>query len=176
MIVCAGGNENFKFAKSVGIGLIESSINLSILISKNTNIKEIIFIGTCGIYKNGNILDIYESSHAFNLEYAHLFNDFYTPANYEINLNVSQETFKINSSNYICNDEKASLKFADFGLDFENMEAFSILSVAKKFNIKAKLILCATNFCNKFAHEEFLSNHKFAKEKLCDFLSMKNLI
>ncbi len=33
MIVCAGGNENFSFAKAIGIGLVESAFHLSILMS-----------------------------------------------------------------------------------------------------------------------------------------------
>ncbi|EFR8970846.1 purine-nucleoside phosphorylase, partial [Campylobacter jejuni] len=28
MIVCAGGNENFSFAKAIGIGLVESAFHL----------------------------------------------------------------------------------------------------------------------------------------------------
>ncbi|MEE6530810.1 hypothetical protein VWM68_11510, partial [Campylobacter coli] len=40
---------------------------------------------------------------------------FYTPANIEIKLNnqnVSRETIKVNSSNYICQNSKAAKEFA----------------------------------------------------------------
>ena len=49
MIICAGGNENFPFAKAIGIGLIESAINLT-RICLEFQPKEIIFIVTCGLY------------------------------------------------------------------------------------------------------------------------------
>lgn len=170
MIVCAGGNESFKFAKSIGIGLIESAINLTKLCLESKP-KTLIFIGTCGIYNQGEILKIYRSSHAFNIEFSKLSANFYTPALNEINLNVSRETYKINSSNYICQNKKAAEEFSNLGLDFENMEAFSVLSVAKKMHIKAECILCATNFCDENAHKDFIKNHQKAKEKLENFLA-----
>ncbi|MGH2267745.1 purine-nucleoside phosphorylase [Campylobacter taeniopygiae] len=181
MIICAGGNENFSFAKSIGVGLIESSINLTELCLKEKP-KNLIFIGSCGIYDKGEIFGIYESSHVFNIEYSQISENFYTPTLNEIYFNpkienVSQETsYKINSSNYICQNAFAAKKLAEFGLDFENMEVFSVFSVAKKFNIEAKCILCATNFCNENAHEDFLKNHKKAKEKLENYLKERNYI
>lgn len=170
MIVCAGGNESFNFAKSIGIGLVEAAINLTKLCLEFKP-QKLIFIGTCGIYNQGELLKIYKSSHAFNIEFSKLGANFYTPAQNEIKLNVSQETYKINSSNYICQNKQAAKEFANLGLDFENMEAFSVLSVAKNFNIKAECILCATNFCDENAHKEFVKNHQKAKEKLEEFLT-----
>ncbi|EOG8474866.1 purine-nucleoside phosphorylase [Campylobacter upsaliensis] len=172
MIICAGGNENFPFAKAIGIGLIESAINLT-RICLEFQPKELIFIGTCGLYERGEILQIYESSHAFNIEFSKL-NNFYSPAKTELCLEKS--AYKINSSNYICADQNAALKLANLGLDIENMEAFSVLSVAKNFNINAKCFLCATNFCDENAHQDFMKNHQKAKEKLEEFLKQKTLI
>ena len=43
-ILCAGNNETFDFAKPIGIGLINSSINLTKYILKNRP-KSILFIG-----------------------------------------------------------------------------------------------------------------------------------
>ncbi len=169
MIICAGANESFNFAKSIGVGMIESAINLTKLCLEFKP-KKLIFIGTCGIYHSGELLKIYRSSHAFNIEFSKLSANFYSPAVNEIKLNVSQETYKINSSNYICQNKNAAREFSSLGLDFENMEAFSVLSVAKKMNIKAECILCATNFCDENAHEEFTKNHQRAKEKLENFV------
>ncbi|MCX2683514.1 purine-nucleoside phosphorylase [Campylobacter sp. MIT 21-1685] len=191
MIVCAGGNEDFIFAKSIGIGLVESALNLTRLCLELKPTK-IVFVGSCGIYDSGNILEIYKSSHAFNLEFSSLSNAFYTPAVNEICLdynadtihsnvdvkkkNVSCETYKINSSNYICQNPQAAKEFAKIGLHFENMEAFSVLFVAKKFNIQAECIVCATNFCNENAHIDFLANHSQAKKKLETYLQIHNYI
>jgi len=241
LIVCAGRNENFRFAKSIGVGLVEASAGLCELLfkfnavaSKNSGAKnvrgvagimdeqsvaselsvankpdKIIFIGTCGLYQKGDkkglnalnlsengkikenlgaknragenqkplkLLEIYESAHCFNVEASKLTNDFYSPAECEINLNVSYETKKCNSSNYICTDENVAARFADLGLELENMESFAVLSVAKRFGISATCFLCATNFCDKNAHQSFLQNHAQAKKNLEHFLQEKNLI
>lgn len=261
LIVCAGKNEDFSFAKSIGVGLVEASAGLCELLFKfnalgartnqNSTINahgsvasrysgaknvrgvasimdefiseqsvaselsvankpdKIIFIGTCGLYQkddkkglnalnlneNGKIkenlgaknlasesqkplqlLEIYESAHCFNVEASKLTNAFYSPAECEINLNVSYETKKCNSSNYICTDENVAARFADLGLELENMESFAVLSVAKRFGISATCFLCATNFCDKNAHQSFLQNHAQAKKNLEHFLQEKNLI
>lgn len=191
MIVCAGGNENFVFAKSIGIGLVEAASNLTQLCLQ-LQPSNVVFIGTCGIYDSGVLLEIYKSSHAFNIEFSSLSNAFYTPATNEVylhnpvkdsyditgkkNKNVSCETYRINSSNYICQNSQAAKEFAKMGLHFENMEAFSVLSVAKKFNIQAECILCATNFCDENAHNDFLKNHFKAKEKLEEYLTIHQYI
>lgn len=214
LIVCAGKNEDFSFAKSIGVGLVEASAGLCELLFKFNALgagankpNKIIFIGTCGLYQkddkkglnalnlseNGKIkenlgaknlasekplklLEIYESAHCFNVEASKLTNAFYSPAECEINLNVSYETKKCNSSNYICTDENLAAMFVDLGLELENMESFAVLSVAKRFGISATCFLCATNFCDKNAHQSFLQNHAQAKKNLEHFLQEKNLI
>lgn len=257
LIVCAGKNEDFRFAKSIGVGLVEASAGLCELLfkfnvlgagaSQNSAINahgsvagkysgaknvrgaagimgeqsvvselsvankpdKIIFIGTCGLYQKGDkkglnalnlnengkikenlgaknlasenqkplqLLEIYESAHCFNVEASKLTNDFYSPVECEINLNVSYETKKCNSSNYICTDENVAARFADLGLELENMESFAVLSLAKRFGISATCFLCATNFCDKNAHQSFLQNHAQAKKNLEHFLQEKNLI
>ena len=200
-IVCAGKNEVFSFAKSIGVGLVEASMGLTQLCLQKKP-EKIIFIGTCGLYnkplKNDlnsgnfaekslmsekneseratNLLEIYETHHAFNIEASKILSSFYSPAECEINLNVSYETKKCNSSNYICTDENIAASFASLGLELENMEAFAVLSVARHFKIPATCFLCATNFCNKNAHEAFMKNHAQAKKNLENFLQEKNLI
>lgn len=249
LIVCAGKNEDFRFAKSIGVGLVEASAGLCELLFKfnagcagtkmrgeingrkgvagkcgvtdelisgqsivselsvANKVDKIIFIGTCGLYQKGDekdlnavnlsengkikenlgaknlasekplkLLEIYESAHCFNVEASKLTNAFYSPAECEINLNVSYETKKCNSSNYICTDENVAARFADLGLELENMESFAVLSLAKRFGISATCFLCATNLCDKNAHQSFLQNHAQAKKKLEHFLQEKNLI
>lgn len=178
MIICTGGNENFSFAKAIGIGLVEATCNLTKIchIYKPSNL---VFIGTCGLYEKGKILEIYKSSHAYNIEFSKISNNFYTPAQNEIclkNENVSCETIKINSSNYICQDKKAAKEFAKLDFFAENMEAFAVLSVAKNFGIFAECILCATNFCNENAHKDFIKNHQKAKENLIQYLKEHNYL
>lgn len=178
LIVCAGQSENFSFAQSIGIGMIEPCIKLSQLLLKYKP-KELIFIGTCGLYDEKlELLKVYESKHAFNIEFSKLEAGFYTPAQCEVNLksDVSQETFISNASNYICANAKAAKQFQTLGLELENMEIFSVLSTAKAFDIAATCFLCASNYCDEKAHQTFLANHAQAKAKLEAFLQENNHI
>ena len=71
LLVCAGWSESFKFANSIGVGLVESAINLTKILSnlKMQNcVDEVIFIGTAGLYGRGNLGEIYESKAATNIE------------------------------------------------------------------------------------------------------------
>ena len=72
MIYCAGKIETFSFAKSIGVGLIESAMNLtrSVLYDKP---DEIVFVGTCGAYTDSiPLLEIFESQSAANIELSFL--------------------------------------------------------------------------------------------------------
>ena len=173
MIICAGNGEEFGFATSIGVGLVNSAIGLTKLLSTDSNLpKEIIFIGSFGLYKNGQIFDIIHSENAVNLEISAILDKSYSP----IFSNVSRETNLINSSNFITTDSDIASKFANLGFIGENMELYSVLKVAKNFKIPAYGILCATNFCDQNAHDDFIKNHAKAKEKLEIYLKSKGLI
>jgi len=74
MIVCAGNNETFSFASTIGVGLIESAMNLT-RICLFDKPDYIIFIGSAGSYGDHKIFDIVESSNASNLELSFLDNN-----------------------------------------------------------------------------------------------------
>ena len=191
LILCAGGNEKFSFAKNIGIGLVEPCLKLPLLLQEFKPLK-LVFIGTCGLYdEKDELLQIYQSQHAFNIEFSKLSNAFYSPAQCEINWDkklekkepnetlaefVSQETLKSNSSNYICADKKAAAEFLKLGLRLENMEIFSLLSVAKFYELELTCFLCASNYCDEKAHESFLKNHIECKKRLSAFLEEQNYI
>ena len=162
LLVCAGRSESFKFANSIGVGLRESAINLTKILSnlKMQNcVDEVIFIGTAGLYGRGNLGEIYESKTATNIEIS-----------YETDKNV------INSSNFITQNAQISAKFSALGLFMENMEFFAITNVAKAFKIRSRGIFCATNFCNENAHADFMKNHENAKKELEIYLKNKGII
>lgn len=176
MILCAGKNETFSFAKPIGIGLIESSIFLSNFLSKNS-VNELIFVGSGGLYDfDKNLFEIFESSWACNYEISNLNLDSYSPISNEIRSNVSRETYKINSSNYITKNSKIAKKFKNENFILENMEFYSVMKVGEFFKIPTYGIFIATNYCDEFAHETFIKNHKIAKEKLEEYLYKKGLI
>lgn len=174
--------ESFSFAKAIGVGVVDSAINLTATLKSLENLpKEIVFIGSGGLYRGGEILEIYTSSLASNLEISHLLNLAYTPIFDEISVNVSYETLgrnsvKTNSSNFITTDSNLAYKFADLGYFIENMELYSVLKVANFFKIPAYGILCATNFCDEFAHKNFIKNYEKAKIKLENFLKDRRII
>ncbi|MBR0071992.1 MAG: purine-nucleoside phosphorylase [Campylobacter sp.] len=178
MIVCAGSVESFKFAESIGVGLVESAINLTKILSQNSSNlpSEIIFIGSCGLYKDGKILEIYESKIAVNDEISALLKLSYSPIRPEFNGDVSHETIITNSSNFITTDKKSAEIFFQKGYFLENMEFYSVVKVAEIFKIPCLGIFCATNFCDQNAHDDFIKNHAKAKEKLEIYLKSKGFV
>ena len=167
MIICAGNNEIFDFATPMGVGLIESSINLTRLCLFDKP-EFLLFVGTAGSYGKHNIFDIVESKTASNIELAFLNSDAYTPLDNVISTNEDKniKDVIVNSSNYISTNDELVKGFLKFGVEIENMEFFSVLKVAQEFNIPAGGVFCITNYTNKEAHNDFLKNHNKAKELL----------
>lgn len=164
------------------LNLIDSPILQSAKTSQNPDKildalpREIIFIGSVGLYKDGQIFEIYESSAAANIEISSLENRSYSPIESEIASVVPRGTCKVNSSNFITTDQNLAHKLFDRGYFLENMEFFAILKVAQKFQIPAYGIFVATNFCDKNAHVDFIKNHEQAKKELEKYLKQKEII
>lgn len=171
MIICAGKNESFDFARSVGIGLIESAIQLTKIVIEEKP-TSLFFVGTAGSYGNYKPFDVVPTNRASNIELGFLDNLCYTPIQNQIKIvfnDVSHETNCqimpiVNSSNYITTDKKASLELLKMGLELENMEFYSILHVAQIFKIPCFGLFVITNYCDKNAHQDFIQNHAKAKE------------
>ena len=200
MIICAGDIEQFEFAKSMGIGLIDIAINLTKVCLVNPP-KSILFVGSAGSYGDKKLLEIVESSSATNIENGFFNANSYTPTkniisiinnvshetisnswNYDkydfqrkqilFNNNVSHETI-VNSSNYITTDSNLAKLYLSTGIDIENMEFFSVLNVAKKFHIPVKGVFIVTNYCNEYAHRDFIHNHKKAMNILTKYIKKR---
>ena len=138
--------------------------------------SEIIFIGSAGLYKDGQIFEIYECSAAANIEISSLENKSYSPIESKIASIVPRGTYKANSSNFITTDQNLAHKLFDRGYFLENMEFFAVLKVAQKFQIPAYGIFVATNFCDKNAHADFIKHHEQAKKELENYLKQKEII
>jgi len=179
MIICAGNNETFEFATPIGVGLVDSAINLTRLIIEERP-ASLLFIGSAGSYGTYDIFDIIESSSAANVELGLITHSAYTPIDNSIELtteNVSRETsIMINSSNYITIDMEVAQEYQKLNLQLENMEFFSILKVAENFEIPAYGIFVVTNYCNQDAHEDFIKNHEEAKALLTEYLKKEELL
>ena len=164
------------------LNLIDSPILQSAKSSQNPDKisnalpREIIFVGSAGLYKDGEVFKIYESSVAANIEISSLENKSYSPIESEIASIVPRGTYKINSSNFITTDRNLAHKLFDRGYFLENMEFFAVLKVAQKLQIPAYGIFVATNFCDKNAHADFIKNHEQAKKELEKYLKQKEII
>jgi len=170
MIICAGNNETFDFATPMGVGLIEMSMNLTRLCLFDKP-EFLLFVGSAGSYGDAKIFDIIESKTASNIELAFLSNDAYTPLDNVISTNIEQKKeLIVNSSNYISTNEELTKKFLDFNIGIENMEFFAVLKIAQEFNIPAGGVFCITNYTNKNAHNDFITNHTKAKELLTKYV------
>jgi len=176
MILSAGNEEIFSFARPIGIGLIESAINLTHICLLDRP-QSLIFIGSAGSYNPNKhkIFDIVTSSSASQIEISFLKKESYTPIEQIITANVSRETL-VNSSNYITTDKLAAIAFDKLGMEIENMEFYSVMKVAKEFNIPVIGIFVITNYCDKDAHQQYLKNIKQAKQILIDYLKNKGYI
>lgn len=90
MFVCARG-ENIGFAREIGVGIVESSIALTSLILRE-NPQYLIFTGSAGAYdKRINLLDIFASNSATQIESSFTQGESYTPLDNKIEI-VSYET------------------------------------------------------------------------------------
>ena len=177
MIVSAGKNETFSFAIPVGVGLVESSMNLTRLCLFDKP-DYILFVGSAGSYGEYNTFDIIESSSASNIELSFFSDDSYTPIDNVLrcdDIKFKSDTI-VNSSNYITTNEKFGKEFEQNNIGIENMEFYSVVKVAQEFEIDVKGIFIVTNHTNKNAHKDFISNHKEAMDKLVKFLEEKNII
>lgn len=67
MIICAGRNETFNYATPMGVGLVESAINLTRQCLFNKP-DFLLFVGSAGSYGDHEIFDIVESTSASNIE------------------------------------------------------------------------------------------------------------
>lgn len=166
MIICAGNNETFNFAQPMGVGLIETAMNLTRLCLFDKP-EFILFIGSAGSYGDAKIFDIIESKTAANIELAFLSNDAYTPLDNVVSTNTGDaKDIVVNSSNYISTNEELTAKFLKLGIGIENMEFYAVLKIAEEFDIPAGGVFCITNYTNKDAHADFIKNHEKAKKLL----------
>lgn len=176
MILCAGNNETFDFALPIGVGLVDSAINLTrhCLVHKP---EFLLFIGSAGSYGEHKIHEMIESKTAANIELGFLNKSAYTPIDNVVSAQTENvKDVIVNSSNYITTSEKAMGQMRALGMGIENMEFFSVMRVAQVFGIPAGGVFCITNYCDANAHRDFIANHGFAKVLLREHLINKGMI
>ena len=176
MIVSAGEEELFSFAREIGIGLVESAINLT-RICLFERPSSIIFIGSAGSYNPNKhkIFDIISSSTASQIELSFIQKNSYTPIDNFITASTKKEVV-VNCSNYITTDKILALALDKMGFEIENMEFYSVVKVAKEFNIPVRGYFIITNYCDTTGHHQYLNNIKEAKIRLIQYLKNMGII
>jgi len=170
---CAGQTEQIEFAHPLGVGLVESAINLTRFFMQNS-CDEALFLGSCGSYGDRDIFEIIESDSASNIELSLLLGESYTPISNQIKTSLNVPRGTINSSNYITSSKKNAELYLAKGLDGENMEFFSFLKVAERFGVKAKGIFVVTNYCYEDAKKEYAKNYKKALSYLIEYVESRS--
>ena len=95
MFLCAGDNESFSFAKSVGVGLIDSAFNIGKILSLDIP-EHLIFIGSAGSYSRDiAIFDIFHSFSGANIELSMVEENSYTPINNFVKMEMGSGQFGI---------------------------------------------------------------------------------
>ncbi|MDA0771478.1 MAG: hypothetical protein O3C63_00890 [Cyanobacteria bacterium] len=151
----------------VGIGYLEAAINLSKLLQSRNDISEIIFVGTAGAYsQNIKIGEQIIVSAAALLNLGSVQGLSYTIKDIYPILHASQPDSKnllCLSSLEITQDETISkqiIKHYQTDAIIENMELYGIAKVASDHQIPWSAHLRVTNYTNKNAHEDYISNIK----------------
>lgn len=171
MILCAGRNEQFDFALPIGVGLIESAISLTKYVIEEKP-SFLLFVGTAGSYGHYKPFDLAFSYSACNIELSALQHQSYTPLNpivhaahhYNVSRGTNSDLAIVNSSNYITTSQQLSHHFLEQNITLENMEFFSVVSVANTFQLPCLGIFVVTNYCDENAHRDFIQNHEKAKD------------
>ena len=201
MIICAGQSEQFDFAHPVGIGLIETAVNLT-RICELGKPEHIVFVGTAGSYGQKEIFDIVEAQVAANVEQSFFEENSYTPIDNVIAAaeDVSRETREaesnsldsvglkperwsnatreggetiVNSSNYITTNREIWEHYTAENIQIENMEFYAVMKVAQMFGIPVAGIFIVTNYCDEHAHEDFKKNHAEAMKRLDAYVRLR---
>jgi len=171
MIVCAGDIESFEFATPIGIGMVDSAINLTRICIMNPP-EFILFVGTAGSYGKKEIFDIVESKSACNIENSFFNASAYTPIDNVVST-ASKPEILVNSSNYITTDKSLSKHYLAHNIGIENMEFYAIAKVAKEFDIPVGGVFIVTNYCDENAHEDFKVNHAEAMGRLNEYMKQR---
>ena len=173
MIICAGDIEQFDFATPIGIGMVNSAVNLTRLCLMNPP-EFLLFVGTAGSYGHNDIFEIIETRTASNIEAAFFTHNSYTPIDNIISTSsdVSRETI-VNSSNYITTDPTLSRYYLSHNIALENMEFFSVMKSAEILGIPAGGVFVVTNYCDSNAHQAFVKNRVEAMRKLTEYMKRR---
>ncbi len=169
MFICARG-ENFSFAKDIGVGLVESSIELTALILRE-NPKFLIFIGSAGAYsKKIALMDIFASNSATQIESSFALGESYTPLDNKIEI-VSYETLQ-NQGEYFGKDSSANLGGNLGANPTANLNA-NLSAILDSQNFSRAIVNSSNYICTDEIFAEKMSRAGIALENMEFFAVLK---
>ena len=162
------GLENKGYlVRTIGIGLVDSAINLTRILEEYAYLKNIIFIGTAGAYKDSKLKigDLVQAKETGLFSLSQYEGDSYLPNKMIKKISCNQfsgiEAVQVASVLEINRrGEKLAKVFWKTGYSAEHMELFSVARVAKKFNKNIYSVLGVSNIVNQSAHQDWLKNNK----------------
>lgn len=194
LFVCAGAIEILETALPAGVGSI-SGVNLTKFLMQNPNFSSVIFLGSAGAYDfslppltpaltavSAQIEPSFLQQKSYSPILQELLPDEKNTKNFQfftqIYGHISPHFPQIlknpatNSSNFITIDENLSREFVRRKILLENMEFFFVQKAANACNLPCLGVLCVSNFCNFFAHQNFIENHAKTLEILRQILKI----
>lgn len=166
-------SNQFPYLEVMGIGNLEAAVQLSEYLSKNRNIRHIVFFGSCGAYvwsgiKIGSFISpnrVYSKEISHALKMAKQIPE--TPEFYEMTPDKSLQITTCNAPTTITlidlkNPPEESWK----NLEIENLELFGISKVASKFSVTVTAYLAVTNLVGPNGSNDWVKNWKSLSHSL----------
>ncbi|MCW7492776.1 phosphorylase [Leptospira sp. 2 VSF19] len=166
-------SDKFPYLEVMGIGNLEAAVQLSEYLSKNKEIRHIVFFGSCGVYdwskiQVGSIISpnrVYTKELAHALKMAKQIPE--SPEFHELVPDKFFKTAKCNAPTTITLTElKQPPEESWKNLEVENLELFGIAKVATKFSITVTAYLAVTNSVGPNGSNEWAKNWKNLSESL----------
>lgn len=163
----------FPHLDVMGIGNLESAVQLSEYLSKNSNIRHIVFFGSCGAYEWSGITigSFISPNRVYSKEISHALKISKqipeSPEFYEMVPDKSLQTAACNAPTTITLiDLKHPPEEPWKNLEIENLELFGISKVAKKFSVTVTAYLAVTNLVGPNGSNDWAKNWKHLSHSL----------
>ncbi|WP_035983747.1 phosphorylase [Leptospira meyeri] len=163
----------FPHLEAMGIGNLEAAVQLSEYLSKNKNIRHIIFFGSCGAYEWSGISigSFISPNRVYSKEISHALKISKqipeSPEYYETIQDKSLQNATCNAPTTITLiDLKQPPEESWKILEIENLELFGITKVAKKFSVTITAYLVVTNLVGPNGSSDWAKNWKTLSHSL----------
>lgn len=158
----------------VGIGLVESGIRAMAILREFPSIQRVIFVGTCGAYKNSKlrVLDLCQAHEHALVGAASVLGTSYFPepmrSSFKVEEALNTSLPRVRAATVLeitRNTELAEKIAAQSYAEIEHMEIYAVAYAAQLQKIPCSGFFAIANTVGDSSHEEWLEN-RFKAEKL----------